>query len=77
MRIKAKLNEIRVWYKFKPQLRIWLSKYKHKSEIIKTEDETWYGGYWFHKGYFILLQLGFCLIHIKFTWWQMKGFGQK
>jgi hypothetical protein len=69
---KAKLNEITIWYKFRPQLNMWFSKDKHKTYLCKLSDETWYGGYWFNTGYFAFLQLKYFAIHIMFSWWKIK-----
>ena len=67
---KAKLKEIFVWYKFKPNIEIWsnLKIKNNKPYAHKMPDETWYGGYWFNTGYFIF----FKGIFIEITWWRIK-----
>jgi hypothetical protein len=72
MKRKAKIKEIMVWYKLNPNLSIWFTKMKVGTHIHKLPDETWYGGYWFNSGYFILIQLGTFAVHIKFSWWKIK-----
>lgn len=71
---KAKLNEITVWYKFRPSLEIWLSKMNGKTHSCKLPDETWYDGYWFNTGYFAFLQFKYFAIHIMFRWWKIRLF---
>lgn len=70
---KAKYSEIKVFYKFKPSLDIWLSKMDGKSQFSKLPDETWYDGYWFNCGYFIFLQCRYFAIHIMFKYWKFKS----
>ena len=69
---KAKISEIKVWYRFKPQLNIWFSKMEGKTRLHKLPEETWYCGYWFNSGYFVFMQLKIFAIHIKFQWWKIK-----
>lgn len=69
---KAKIDEIKVWYRFKPELDIWFSKMDGKTRIHKLPDETWYDGYWFNSGFFAFLQLKFFAIHIMLKWWEIR-----
>jgi len=69
---KAKIDEIKVWYKFKPELNIWFSSSCGKTRLYKLSDETWYGGYWFNSGLFAFLQLKFFAVHIMLKWWKIK-----
>ena len=69
---KAKIDEIKVWYRFKPELDIWFSKMDGKTRLHKLPDETWYGGYWFNSGIFAFLQLKFFAIHIMLKWWKIR-----
>ena len=69
---KATLKEIRVWYKFKPELDVWFSKMKGKTRLHGLPDETWYGGYWFNSGYFVLIQCRLFAIHIMLKWWKIR-----
>ncbi|QQO97160.1 hypothetical protein Nekkels2_63 [Cellulophaga phage Nekkels_2] len=69
---KATLEEIKVWYKLKPELDIWLSQSKGKTGIHKLPDETWYGGYWFNTGLFIFIQFRFFALHVRLSWWRIK-----
>ena len=69
---KAKIREIKVWYRFKPSLKIWCSKINGKTRLHKLPEETWYGGYWFNSGYFALLQLKHFAVHVKLEWWKLR-----
>lgn len=69
---KAKISEIKVWYKFKPELDIWFSRMDGKTRLHKLPDETWYGGYWFNSGLFAFLQFKIFAIHIMLKWWKIK-----
>jgi len=71
---KAKLSEIREWYRFNLSLDIWTeTRFKDKvSYTHKLPEETWYGGYWFNSGYFALIQCKLFTIHIMFKWWCLK-----
>lgn len=68
---KAKLSEIRLFHRFRPKLSVWVSHMDNKSFISFMPFDTWYDGYWFNCGLFILIQLKFFAIHIKFTWWRL------
>ena len=69
---KAKIKEIKIWYRFKIQLNIWTSKMKGKSNIQILPDETWYDGYWFNTGYFAFIQFKYFALHIIFKWWKIR-----
>ena len=45
---KSKLDEIMMFYKFRPSFYLWFSKDKHKSHNFFFTDETYYGGRWFN-----------------------------
>lgn len=68
-------KDIKVWYKFRPKLKIWTSKNKRKSYIMPMLQETWYGigGSLFCSGYFVFIQCGFVAIHIRIEWWHIKS----
>ncbi len=70
----AKIKEILVWYKFRPNLEIWTSKHKIKnnSYMLKLTDETWYGGYLFNTGYFFYFRIKKISIHVKITWFRPR-----
>lgn len=68
----AKLNDIKVWYKFRPNLSVWFSKTKGQSYITKRYEESWYGGYWFRAGYFGFIQCKYFAVHILFKWWKIR-----
>jgi len=72
MKRKAKLEEIKVWYKFRPRLTVWFTIRKRNSFLCKLPDETWYDGYPFNAGYFAFIWLKYFAIHIRFTWWEMN-----
>jgi hypothetical protein len=69
---KATIDEIKVWYRFKPELNIWFSNMNGKSRVHGLPDETWYDGYWFNTGYFVFLQLNYFAIHIMLKWWKVS-----
>lgn len=71
-RRKAKISEIKIWYKFRPTISIWTSKSKGRTHMFKLPDETWYDGYPFIRGVFIFLQFKYFAIHVKFSWWKIK-----
>ncbi len=72
MKRKAKLDEILIWYKFRPSLDIWFSKSEGKTVTYLLPDETWYDGYPFYTGRFVYIQCKLFAIHIKLTWWKIK-----
>lgn len=69
---RAKVSEIKVWYKFRPSIIIWFSKHKGKTKLCNLPDETCYGGYWFNRGCFAFIQLKYFAIHIALNWWRIK-----
>ena len=69
---KAKYREIKLWYRFKPELSVWVTKREGKTFLISLPDETWYDGYCFNSGYFVFIQCRLFAIHIRFTWWSLK-----
>jgi hypothetical protein len=73
---KATHSEIRIWYKFKPSLRIWFSKREGKSGFTNMIGEAWYGGPWFNTGYFAFIQFKIFAIHIKLIWWKFTLVGE-
>lgn len=68
----VKLKDIKIFYKFKPSISIWISKSKGKSYHHKLLDETWYEGYIFNTGYFFYIQCKIIAIHIRIEWWKFK-----
>jgi len=69
---KAKFKEIKVWYKIRPGLNIWLTTIKGKSHIRKLLDETWYDGHEFNTGYSAMIQCKLFAIHIRIKWWKLN-----
>jgi len=69
---KSKVSEIKVWYKFKPDIKIWLSGMNGKTRCFKIPEETWYDGYWFNSGWFAFIQLKRFSVHILIKWWRIK-----
>lgn len=69
---KATLKEKLVWYKFSPKVIIWCTKGKEKKLLYyKNVQESWYGGYFFIAGVFVLVPLHYINLHIRFNWWRM------
>lgn len=68
----ATIAEIKYWYKFKPNIKIWTTKKPGKSRAFLLSSETWYGGHWFYSGCFAFIQFKYFALHIKFNWWRMK-----
>lgn len=70
---KAKLSEIKYYYRFKPELELWFRSSTYPNYINdQLIDETWYGGYPFTYGRFILLANRWFSVHLRFTWWKLK-----
>ena len=72
-RRKAKLSEIRYFYRFKPEFKIWFDHWKRSRYMsYPLVDETWYDGYAFTYGRFLFLSTNRFSINIRFTWWKLK-----
>ena len=72
--MKAKLKDIKLFYKFSPNISMWISPELGKSFITKLYEETWYGedSDIFTSGYYIFIQLKMFAIHFSISWWKLK-----